>query len=86
MVNDVARFFPEDPAELVAASFACPVCLHAPSVVRLPGVHDDPAVVCACAACSTGWEVGLSAMQLLRLTLSPPPGLAAPPMWGVGST
>jgi hypothetical protein len=24
-------------------------------------------------------------MQLLRLTLSPPPGLAAPPMWGVGS-
>jgi hypothetical protein len=84
-VHDVARFRPDDPAELVAASFACPLCLHAPVAVRLPGAFDEPAAACMCGSCATGWDVALDAMQLLRLTLSPPPGLATPPMWGVGS-
>lgn len=84
-VHDVARFRPEDPAELVEAAFACPVCLHAPSMVRLPGAHDDPSAACVCAPCATGWEVALDPVQQLRLALSPPPGLVAPPIWGVGS-
>lgn len=84
-MDDDARFLPDDPAELVRASFACPHCLHTASMVRLPGSCDEPVAQCACLPCSAGWEVGLSAMQMLRLALSPPPGLAAPPMWGVGS-
>lgn len=84
-MDDDARFLPDDPPELVTASFACPRCLHSPSVVRLPGIHDEPVVECACLPCSAGWRVGLSAMQMLRLALSPPPGLVSPPMWGVGS-
>jgi hypothetical protein len=81
-VHDVARFRPEDPPALVAASFACPQCLHEPSVVRV----DDESAQCACLPCGIGWEVALDDMQQLRLALSPPPGLARPPMWGVGSS
>jgi len=84
-MDDVARFRPEDPQELVRASFACPLCLQEASVVRLPESHDDLAAQCACLPCHAGWEVALSATQMLRLALSPPAGLAAPPIWGVGS-
>jgi hypothetical protein len=84
-MNDVARFRPQDPPELVRASFACPLCLHEASVVRLPQSDDEPAAQCACLPCHAGWEVALSATQMLRLALAPPPGLATPPMWGVGS-
>lgn len=81
-MNDDARFLPDDPPELVTASFACPQCLHTASVVRLPGSYDDPVVQCACLPCSAGWQIGVSAMQMLRLALSPPAGLTSPPVWG----
>lgn len=85
-MDDVARFRPEDPDQLVRASFACPLCLHEASMVRLPRGDDDPVAQCACLPCHAGWEVALSPTQMLRLALAPPAGLVSPPMWGVGST
>jgi len=83
-MNDAARFHPGDPVELVAASFACPVCLHAPSVVRLPAERDETAARCGCQPCSADWEVALNDLQMLRLALAPPPSIGSPPTWGVG--
>lgn len=74
-MHDAARFLPDDHEALVAASFACPVCLRRPSYARLSAHHDVPAASCACLPCARGWEVGLSGAQMLRLTLAPPAGL-----------
>jgi hypothetical protein len=71
-VDDTARFRPDDHDDLVAASFACPVCLHRPSFARLSGYYDEPSASCACLPCAQGWEVALSGLQMLRLTLGPP--------------
>jgi hypothetical protein len=75
-VNDVARFRPDDPDALVVASFACPVCLHRPSFVRLAEFFDEPSATVACLPCGSGWEIALTDLQMLRLTLGPPRGLA----------
>jgi hypothetical protein len=61
-MNDDARFQPHDPAELVAATFACPVCLHAPSAVRIPDAYGEPVARCVCGPCEAGWAVSLSGM------------------------
>jgi hypothetical protein len=74
-VDDTARFLPDDRQELVAASFACPLCLHRPTFARLSTCDDEPTATCACLPCAHGWEVGLTDLQMLRLTLGPPPGL-----------
>jgi hypothetical protein len=74
-MNDAARFLPDDPDELVAASFACPVCLHRATYTRLAAYYDEPEATCACLPCGCGWEIALSAVQMLRLTLAPPHGL-----------
>lgn len=75
-VDDSARFRPDDPDELVVASFACPRCLHKPTDARLSTHYNEPSVSCACLPCAEGWEVSLSGLQFLRLTLAPPRGLA----------
>jgi hypothetical protein len=71
--DDVARFEIEDPEDLVAASFMCPLCLHAPCRVLLEDGDVLPAAACSCASCGYEWSVGLEAHQLLRLSLDPPP-------------
>lgn len=67
---DVARFRPEDPDALVAASFACPVCLRGDDVewsAVLEGY--DPSVRCRCPSCEERWLVYLAPQQALRLGL-----------------
>ena len=75
-VIDCARFFAEDPVELVAASFACPWCLAGAdaTVVEL-GLHDSVAH-CACPECHQEWELALDAGQVMRLSLAAPESLA----------
>lgn len=74
-MNDTARFFPDDDEHLVAASFACPICLSRPSYIRLSAFFEEAEASCACLPCCKGWEVGLDGLQMLRLTLSPPSAL-----------
>lgn len=69
--DDVARFRAEDDALLVAASFACPVCLGSNADVRLVLEPDDAEVECSC-RCGTEWSVAVDAGQALRLALHPP--------------
>lgn len=70
MLTDTARFRPEDPDVLVAASLACPVCLHGDGVSwhgTLEGY--DPSVQCRCSSCEARWRVYLAPEQALRLGL-----------------
>lgn len=71
--DDVARFAADDDAQIVAASFACPVCLGLSTEARLVLVPDDSEVECACRACGTDWNVAVDAAQAMRLVLHPPP-------------
>ena len=71
-LHDVARFAPGDPAALVAATFACPVCLDVDCDVTLHPAPRTSAAACACATCRSAWSVDLDPGQLLRLTLAPP--------------
>ncbi len=74
-VTDCARFFAEDPGELVAASFSCPWCLaQAVDTVLEVGTHDSLAH-CTCPSCDAGWDVALHAGQAMRLSLAPPSSL-----------
>jgi len=55
---------------LVAASLACPLCLHADAVrweAALEGY--DPSVSCECPSCDARWRVYLTPEQALRLGL-----------------
>ncbi len=70
--DDVARFRADDDAALVAASFACPVCLGLDAAARLVLERDDSEVECRCAACATEWSVAVDPTQALRLVLHPP--------------
>ena len=70
--DDVARFRADDDARLVAASFACPVCLGLDAVARLVLMRDDSEVECACATCATTWSVAVDPAQVMRLVLHPP--------------
>ena len=79
--DDVARFRADDEEPLVAASFACPVCLGLGLDVagRLVLERDDSEVGCSCSACHTEWSVGVDSAQVMRLVLHPPaPRDAAP--------
>ena len=69
-LSDVARFTAQDPDVVVAAAFACPICLHGDDVareVRLEGY--DPSVSCECPTCDASWQVYLTPEQALRLGL-----------------
>ena len=70
--DDVARFRADDDSRLVAASFACPVCLGLDATARLVLDHEDSEVQCSCAHCATAWSVGVTPTQALRLVLDPP--------------
>ncbi|HEY3185934.1 MAG TPA: hypothetical protein VGJ70_00575 [Solirubrobacteraceae bacterium] len=61
-----ARFLATDPAPLVEASLACPVCLHAVDW-QVAGFGAQPAVACRCRGCDAERVVALSGSQLLRL-------------------
>lgn len=71
-LDDVARFRADDDARLVAASFACPVCLGLEATARVVLAPDDSEVECAC-ACGTTWTVAVDPAQVMRLVLHPPP-------------
>jgi hypothetical protein len=70
VLTDTARFLPSDPDELVCASLACPVCLHAEGVARQDALEGyDPSVSCRCPTCDARWRVYLTPEQALRLGL-----------------
>ena len=74
MQVETARFRPDDPDALVAATFACPGCLHADLDVALSvdSGGDDARASCSCRLCATRWSVWLDQWQAVRMTLSPP--------------
>lgn len=70
--DDIARFRPDDPEELVRASLACPICLCSGDVEwELQGDGYDPLVECACHRCEEPWRVYVTPYQALRLGLMP---------------
>ena len=67
---DVARFTAQDPDTVVAASFACPICLQDDTVTREVSLDGyDPSVSCECPECQVSWRVYLTPEQALRLGL-----------------
>jgi hypothetical protein len=67
---DTARFRPDDPDALVAASLACPICLRSDEVVWEAALEGyDPSVECRCPACEERWRVYLAPQQALRFGL-----------------
>ncbi|MBA2349128.1 MAG: hypothetical protein H0V81_12620, partial [Solirubrobacterales bacterium] len=70
-LDDVARFHPNDDPALVAASFACPLCLGLDGSAQLVLDDGDAEVERAC-PCGASWCVAVDAAQVMRLTLHPP--------------
>ncbi len=70
--DDVARFRADDDARVVAASFACPLCLGLDADARLVLRRDDSEVECSCSSCQTEWSVAVDSAQVMRLVLHPP--------------
>jgi hypothetical protein len=69
-LTDVARFTAQDPDAVVAASFACPICLHDAGIERHASLDGyDPSVACECPDCDALWRVYLTPEQALRLGL-----------------
>ncbi len=67
---DTARFRPDDPDALVAASLACPICLRSEGMAWEAALEDyDPWVLCRCPACEQRWRVYLAPDQALRVGL-----------------
>jgi hypothetical protein len=71
-LDDSARFRVDDPLALVAASFACPLCLRRASLVFLDEDEGEHSATCRCALCDKTWTVALGADQFLRVKLLPP--------------
>jgi hypothetical protein len=70
-VPRVATYRADDPAELVAASLACPWCLGAAVDYALDDAEHDASADCRCRACGHGWRLFLAPEQALRLALAP---------------
>jgi hypothetical protein len=69
---DIARFRPDDPDELVAASLVCPVCLSGTETHwQLEADGYDPSAQCECRQCELSWRVYMTPLQALRLGLMP---------------
>jgi hypothetical protein len=69
-LTDVARFTAQDPDIVVAAAFACPMCLRDERVTRDVSLDGyDPSVSCECPTCDASWRVYLTPEQALRLGL-----------------
>lgn len=71
-LTDCARFFAEDPAPLVAASFCCPWCLAEVGDTTVEVGSHDSLAHCACPRCDHDWDLALHAGQVMRLSLAPP--------------
>jgi hypothetical protein len=70
VLTDIARFRPDDPDALVAASLACPLCLCSDDIEWDDSLEGyDPSVKCRCPSCQTRWRVYLTLEQVLRLGL-----------------
>jgi hypothetical protein len=70
MLADTARFRADDPEPLVAAAFACPLCLRGEAIeLRAALGGYDPSVECRCPSCDERWRVYLAPHQTLRLGL-----------------
>lgn len=69
---ELARFRPDDPDELVQASFACSYCLRQPALATVAHAADGAVVECRCHACDRSWAVMLTPEQSLRVQLRPP--------------
>ena len=70
MLADTARFRPDDPDELVQASFACPLCLCVEEVQWTAALDEyDPSCECHCGSCDERWRVYLAPHQALRLSV-----------------
>lgn len=67
----VATYRADDPAELVAASLACPWCLAAAVDYELRAEEFDASAECRCRACDHSWRLFLAPEQALRLALAP---------------
>ena len=71
-VSRVASYRADDPAELVAASLACPWCLGARVDYRLEAAEEfDARADCRCRGCGHAWPLFLAPEQALRLALAP---------------
>ncbi|MFN8201364.1 MAG: hypothetical protein U0S48_02290 [Solirubrobacteraceae bacterium] len=73
-ISEIARFRPDDPDELVCASFACSGCLCEPTHATVLLCSDAATVDCHCHRCDLDWSVDLTAEQSLRVQLRPPWG------------
>ena len=80
LLDDVARSGADDDPRVVAASFACPLCLGLETEARLVIVPDDSEVECACPVCGADWRVAVDAAQVMRLVLHPPAAEADAPL------
>ena len=69
-LEDVARFRADDPAALVNAALACPICLRGDAIEweQELDVYDE-SVDCHCPHCGEQWRVYLQPQQMLRLEL-----------------
>lgn len=68
-LQDVARFRADDADELVAASFACPLCLHVDVALDIASQTSlGPLADCRCRRCASDWFVLVEEDQLVRLT------------------
>jgi hypothetical protein len=61
-----ADFLATDPAPVVEAALACPLCLHAVDW-QVAGFGAQAGVACRCRGCGDERSVALSGAQLLRL-------------------
>ncbi|MFL5826585.1 MAG: hypothetical protein ACJ76V_08690 [Thermoleophilaceae bacterium] len=66
---ETASFRANDADCLVAASLACPVCLHGDAVWSLGGDFWDTWADCSCPHCGHSRRVFLAGDQALRLSL-----------------
>jgi hypothetical protein len=70
MLADTARFRPDDPDELVAASLACPLCLRSDGVDWHAALDSyDSSCECYCSHCDEQWRVYVAPHQALRLSV-----------------
>jgi hypothetical protein len=70
VLADTARFRADDPASLVTASLACPICLGSERVAWEAALEGyDPSVECWCPDCEQRWRVYLTPQQELRIGL-----------------
>jgi hypothetical protein len=75
LFEDLARFGPHDPDGVVAASLACPFCLHRPTECAVDATEILPYAECWCEECGVPWIVHLDELQAFRLCLLPPIGV-----------